>query len=353
MRVLQVATDTDRRGAQVFAAELAAILMERGFDVRTVALAPGFGRSALPFEVLGRRRLGPATLRSLRSAIRSSDVVVGFGSTTLPACAVASAFTGVPFVYRSIGDLRYWAPTPAKRLRVSRSLARAAAVVALWPGAADTLVGEFGVDAARVHVIPRGVDPASFTTIEHEERPALRRRLGLPQHAPIAAVVGSLAPEKAVPDAIRVAEAIPVLHLAIAGTGPLEPELRREAEVRAPGRVHFLGDLADPRPVYGAADLLLLASLSEGVPGVVIEAGMCGRPAAATDVGGTASVIEDGVTGRLAPPADPAKLTSAVEAVLREARHLGGAARDSYVARFSLPRIGDQWADLLRSTIAT
>ncbi len=59
--ILQVVTDTDRRGAQVFATDLHAAFERAGRNVRTVALAPG-ATGGLDIPVLGTRRMGLATL---------------------------------------------------------------------------------------------------------------------------------------------------------------------------------------------------------------------------------------------------------------------------------------------------
>lgn len=274
-------------------------------------------------------------------------MVIGFGSTTLPACAVSAIGTRVPFVYRSIGDLTYWANTPAKRFRVRKLLHRTEHVVALWPAAAATITNDFGVASDRVSVIPRGVDPSHFRLIDENERGDLRRQLGLPINSPVACLVGSLSHEKAVDIAIAAASQIEDLHLVIAGSGPHEPEIRAQAERLMPGRTTLLGRVADTRPVYGASDLLLLSSWSEGVPGVVIEAGLSGRPAVATDVGGSSSVIDQGRTGQLVPPGDVDAIASALARTLRHADEMGLAARHACEQRFALQTTARQWTELL------
>ena len=349
MRVLQVTTDRDRRGAQVFAAEMSPLLGDESWSVHTAALALGDGDDGLPFEVLGRRRLGIGTLMMLRRRIRSADVVIGYGSSTLPACGIASQGTSVPFIYRSIGDLRYWADSHAKRLRVRAMLSRAAIVVALWPQAAETICSDFGVSHERIRVIPRGVDPEHFEPVGDAERRKHRAAWGLPEKAPVAAIVGSLSSEKAIDVALSAASRIEGLYLLVAGDGPQRGRLEQFARTTLPDRVVFLGRVTDTRPVYAASDLLVLPSLSEGVPGVVLEAGMCGRPAVATDVGGTGSIIIDGVTGRLVAPGDVEAFAKAIEAVLPQARDLGLAARASYQDRFGLARVAQQWTQVLTS----
>jgi hypothetical protein len=102
--VLQVITSTARRGAEVFAVELAATLRARGRAIETVALTAGPTGDALDVPVLGERSLGVSTLRALRRRMASSSVVISCGSRTLPACVLAGTGTGTGFVYRSIGD---------------------------------------------------------------------------------------------------------------------------------------------------------------------------------------------------------------------------------------------------------
>src|SRR4051794_10190147 len=131
--ILQVVTDTDRRGAQVFAEDLHAALVRRGHGVTTVALAPGVV-GGLDLEALGPRRRSVQTLRELRCAARRHEAVLAHGSTTLPMCALALVGTSVPFAYRQISDSLFWAPDRLRRLRVRIGLARAARVVALWTG---------------------------------------------------------------------------------------------------------------------------------------------------------------------------------------------------------------------------
>lgn len=347
MRILQATTDTDRRGAQIFAHELAPFLGDNDWRVRTVALAPGGNGPQLPFDILGSHRLAPSTLWHLRRALSGADAVIGYGSTTLPACALTILGTGVPFVYRSIGDLTYWADSRAKRFRVGTFLHRTRHVVALWPAAATAISDNFGIPGHRVSVIPRGADPVHFRATGDVAREGFRRSLGLPLTSPVACLVGSLTQEKALDVAVTAASRIDGLHLVVAGNGPLYSEIRAMADRLMPQRTTFLGRVRDTRPVYGASDLLLLTSWSEGVPGVVIEAGLSGRPAVATDVGGTSSVIEDGHTGKLVPAGDVEAVSSALTSTLREADEMGRAARKAYEWRFALKTVGRQWTEVL------
>lgn len=348
--VLHLVTDPRRRGAQNLARDLHGELTARGGESRIAALRPHPDAPADdPLPVLGAGRYHPATLRALRSAAARADVVVAHGSSTLPACAAALLGSRTPFVYVSIGDPRHWTADRARRLRVGLFLRRAAAVAALTDDARELLLERFRLRPERVHTIPNGRAADRYRPAAGPaEQLAARRALGLPEEVPLAAAVGALAPEKRLDLAVEAVTRTPGTHLAVAGEGPLRTALEEHAAALAPGRVHFLGGLPDPAPLYRAADAALLSSDSEGLPGVLIEAALAGLPSAATDVGWVREVVLDGVTGALAPPGDAQALADGLAKVLGADRAtLGAAARRHALAHFDLAVVADAWQRLL------
>jgi glycosyltransferase involved in cell wall biosynthesis len=346
-RVLQVITDTDRRGAQVFATDLGAALGD-DLAVRTVALAPG-REGGLDVEVLGASRLAPSTLRALRSAAGAADVVVAHGSSTLFACAAALLGSGRPFVYRQISDPVFWTPTASRRLRVRVALRRARHVVALWSGSAAVLRERFGVPDDRITVVPNGVPtrPAG----SDDTRAAARARLDLPSDRPTVAYVGALVPEKGVADVVRAVARVPA-YLLVAGTGPERASLEALARDCAPERVTFLGAVDDPALVYEAADVVVLARRGgDSMPAVLIEAGLTGVACVATPIDAIPEVIVDGETGVLVAPGDVDALADALRDLLADPdrrRALGAAARARCETCFTIPVVAQQWAAVLR-----
>ncbi len=345
MVTLQVLTDDDRRGAQVFGVDLGRELVRRGRVVRTVALAAG-RTGGLDVPLLGRAPLAPTTLRALRREIRAADVVVAHGSTTLPACAAAGAATGVPIVYRNIGDPLYWGDNLARRLRLQLYYRGVAWVVALWAGSARVLAERFGVQSRRLTVIPNGVPADRFPVIDTTGRRDARRALGLPNGTPTVAYLGALTAEKNVDSAVRAVGGLEGAHLVIAGDGPQRAALQALADRVLPGRAHYLG-AGDPSRALAAADAVVLPSLSEGMPAALIEAGLSGLPAVATAVGGVAEVVIDGKTGRLVPPRDADALRTALADVLPRAQELGTAARAHCLQRFELGVVAQEWDRVL------
>lgn len=82
---------------------------------------------------------------------------------------------------------------------------------------------------------------------------------------------------------------------------------------------HFRGTFHDDlslRVVYSAADVFVAPSRQDNLPNTVVEAGACGLPTAAFDIGGMSDIVADGVTGRLAPPFDTAALASGIHRLL-------------------------------------
>ncbi|HEX6236621.1 MAG TPA: glycosyltransferase family 4 protein [Acidimicrobiales bacterium] len=345
--VLHVVTSTQRRGAETFALDLAQALACRGLTSRVVALAPVRAGATHDLPVMGNNAFAPATLRALRREARGADVVVAHGSRTLPACAAALAGARQPVAYRSIGDPAAWAGRGLRRVRTGVLLRRMAAVAVLWPGAGGSVRELHHVAAERIHVIPNGVPAERCPVPDIGDRRAARRRLGLPPGTAVVAVIGALAPEKRVEDAIAAVGALDGPHLLVVGEGRERRRLEQRATAQAPGRVHFSGSLPGSREALAAADVVVMPSRTEGMPGVLIEAGLSGIAAVATDVGGVSEIVRDGETGLLVTPGDVSGLTGALRVALAERARLGDAARRHCLATFEIGAVADRWLALL------
>jgi glycosyltransferase involved in cell wall biosynthesis len=355
MRVLQVISDRERRGAQVFAVGLAEVLRARGHDVSCVALVTGARPALEGVAVLGSSPRGPATLRALRRRMQDADITVSNASTTLAACALASLGARAPFVYRQIGDPRVWSASWPRRARVAAYLRRAAAVVALGPDARRALQRHLFVPAERVTEIPNAVQAADFPLAGDGDRHAARDALGLPDDdgVPVVAYVGALVEEKRVATAVR-AVAGTGARLLVAGVGPEETSLRAEAG-RCGLDARFVGQLPEVRWAYAAADVVVLPSRTESMPAALIEAGLCGRPVVATAVGDVPFVVERDVTGLLVPPGDEGALGAALGELLADPSRraaMGAAARERCVRLFDLDAVAPAWEAVLTRAAA-
>ena len=165
------------------------------------------------------------------------------------------------------------------------------------------------------------------------------------------AVLGALADEKQLDLALRAVAPIPEAVVLVAGDGPNRAAIETLAHALLPGRVRFLGTVADVRPILHAADAIVVTSRTEGLPGALIEAGLCGVPAVAVDVGGVGEIVIDGRTGRLLPTPDVEAITQAIVDVLARRAELGAEARIVCEQRFDTASTLDRWEHLL-TTIA-
>jgi len=101
-----------------------------------------------------------------------------------------------------------------------------------------------------------------------------------------------------------------------------------------------------------AADVLLLASRTEGMPAAILEAGASGVPVAAYAIAGVPEIVEDGVTGLLAAPGDVDRLRRRVVELLEDGglrAELGSAAREQLASRFTIDAIARSYLKAYRA----
>jgi glycosyltransferase involved in cell wall biosynthesis len=102
--------------------------------------------------------------------------------------------------------------------------------------------------------------------------------------------------------------------------------------------VELLGEVSDVRSVYRRADMLILASVTEALPNVVLEAMACALPCLVTDVGDCAATVAD--TGWVVPPGDADALAEQLFKIVSSDRAQvaakGNLARERAVQFYSL-----------------
>ncbi len=264
--------------------------------------------------------------------------MIAYGSSTLPACAIALRLTGCPFVYRSISDPGRWIRNDLHRRITGAQVRRAVRVVALWPAAAESLQRLYRLADDRTVVIPNARHAGALPTAGRRGAASSPRSPRRFPDRPIVAFVGSLTAEKRVDLAIDAVGRTDGHVLVIAGDGPERALAERRAAALGPGRVVLLGDVSDVLPVLHAADAVLITSDIEGMPGTAIEAAMCGVPVVATDVGALSSMPGVHVT-----ESDEQSLAAALQSVALRS----SAERETQTAAYDWKHVGDLWAALI------
>lgn len=327
-------------------------LGQRGFRL-TLATSARWPRPASSGEGLRLLRLSrrPVALRRalLRRAASRFDLLY-FPWNGAAVAHLELLRDGPPAVISCRGSQIQVAPHDPERRALRQGLpesfARAAAVHCV--SAAILREAErYGLDPAKAVVIRPAVDPDEFS-------PATRAG---EEDGPLRLItVGSLHWRKGLEYLLvalrRALDAGVRARLEIVGDGPERDRLLFT--------IHDLGlqqqvQLAGATPPEGvrdrlqAADLFILASLSEGISNAALEAMACGLPVVVTDVGGMREAVTHGTEGLLIPARDP----EAISAALRELaerpglrRRMGEAGRERVRAEFALADQLDRFAAL-------
>jgi glycosyltransferase involved in cell wall biosynthesis len=289
----------------------------------------------------------PRLALRLRSALArlAPAAVVAHGGDPMKYVVPAVIGTGCPLAYCVIGTYA-GPPTPLHLWSWRRIMARADLVAAVGDEVLDECTWRFGVAAHRAVVIPNGRDPSQFH----------------PRSAPADAAaatlifVGAMTPQKQ-PD--RFVEVVGRLRAEgrsframLVGDGPLAGPL---AGVAAAHGVELLGSRSDVPELLRRSDVLVFTSrpTGEGMPGVLIEAGLSGLPAVSTPVPGAASVLTDGRTGVIVDDSVGA-ISQAVGQLLDDPVRraaMGAAARSRCESEFTLDLMAERWRGALQSMV--
>ncbi len=130
------------------------------------------------------------------------------------------------------------------------------------------------------------------------------------------AFIGRLIPLKRVEDLIAAFSMVEnqSVTLRIIGDGPLRPSLEKLAEeMGVCDRVRFLGFRKDALDLLAESSILVLPSVTEGMPRTVLEAMAMGKPVIGSKIPGLQPLIEDGKTGMLVPVKSPREIAERID----------------------------------------
>lgn len=320
------------------------------------AVAAAFGASPGAAMRAWRHTSGPG--RALGSGFRQAvalarearrigaDIIhAHFAARACEDAMLAAWLSGVPFTFTAHGYDVHREPPADYAVRGEA----AEAVVTVSEDNARVLRDRHGVPAAKIRVIPLGVDTVRF------------RPEGEPEPGLLASVI-RLHPDKGPDVLLDAAEELlsrdVEFRLEILGDGEMREALRRRLKGPLAERVRLAG-WADERAVIdllGRCSIFVLPSRAESLGVALMEAMACGRPVVATDVGGVPEVLGGDPCGVLVPPENPRALADAIASLLEDRerrRSLAEAGRRRVVQEFrlerSVARLEELWRDLTRS----
>ncbi|MET7668604.1 glycosyltransferase [Micromonospora luteifusca] len=290
-------------------------------------------------------------LRSLRP-----DVVVSHLSLTSGVVLLAARAGGVPVRIARLsseGDGRSETRRRRAQRTVLRQLLSLAATDVLGVTAASTDFARGGSDDQRYRVLPNGV---AINRIDGWDRQSARRRWGLPLDVPVFGYLGRAAPEKNRPFLIDVHRAAcvsqPKTRLLVAGPGGTADITAAHPNVAGDARVVLAGEVEEIASVLAASDVLLLPSIREGLPGVVLEALAAGVPVVTTDL---PTLVE---VGTLVEGVVPASLAAgaaswaaiALRQAAMDADQRAALSRSLRSSHFTVEHVTQEWRRLWQRT---
>ena len=234
---------------------------------------------------------------------------------------------------------------------VNRTYPGADAVVAVSHHAAAELVTHIGVDQRQVTTI---YNPVVDDTLRRGAAQPLQHSWFADGAPPVVLAAGRLTEQKDFATLIRAFARVRAqrpLRLVILGEGRLRPDLLAlAAELGVQDDTELPGFVANPYQYMARAALLVLSSLYEGLPGVLIQAMACGCPVVSTDCpGGSKEILADGTYGPLVAVGDVQAMAGAIAAELDHPT-----AKDMLLRRaedFSVASAVDNYLNLLDSVV--
>jgi glycosyltransferase involved in cell wall biosynthesis len=365
IKILYVITKGNWGGAQRYVHDLATHLPATHYEVKVTygsgtelaAKLHQAGLATVAIPALGRDINLGADWRvfwSLRQLFKQEKpAVVHLNSAKIGGLgALAARLTGVPKIIFTAHGWAFHEPRPWWQRKliswlswltiilchevivISRSEYDA---VALWPGVKKKITQIYnGVEETKI--LPR---------TEAREQLAAKLKINLSADTILLGTIAELHPNKGLGYAVAAMEQLrlpqPQAKLIIIGGGEDKAKLERDLLTRGLSQQILLtGPLVNAAQYLAAFDVFCLPSLKEGLPYVLLEAGLAGLPVVATKVGGVPEIIIDQHTGLVVPPGNSAALAQALNEVLTNSakrQNLGTALKQQVEQHFSLPRM--------------
>ena len=364
MKIVQIITRRELRGAEVVAADLCRSLTQRGHAVSLIGLfdppnhteADALSRDLpLAIDLGGPKRRGFRwdIYSKLRHRLKTlnPDIVQAnaFNALKFTALSRITSRAAWPLVYRNVGVASQWVTRPGQKLWGRQLLKQVAKVISVSAASRRDFSSTYQMPDTEITVLNQGVViPQAFPKTAWRKR--LIELIDRPNASFLLVHVGNFSPEKNHLGLLQAFGVVLARHpgaqLVLLGDGPLRQQVSDEASrLGSATNVHLPGAQAGAADLAGGADAMLISSHVEGIPGVLLEASARRVPVISTDVGGIHEVIQNNHNGILVPPGDMLTLGRETAALLDDyaRRHrLGEAARRQVVDTHDMEDSVDQ-----------
>ena len=321
MKILQLIQKPQNRGAETFSCQLSQHLLHMGHQVKILAVYKG--EVILDWEEdiehlggsMSNRFVDYRAWKTLAKYIEEfqPDIVQANAGDTLKYAVFSKKIFGwkSPLIFRNASEVGRYLKTGFQKRLNSYFYKNVSGVASVSKASEKDIISHFPFLKGKIKVITVGLEekiPNDLFLKPKEKKHIIH--------------VGGFSFEKNHKELISIFKKIlkvkPETYLHLIGAGKLKPEIedlvRNE---RINNKVFFYGFVNNPLDYIYSGDILVLPSIIEGLPGVVLEAMYCKTPVVAYDVGGISEIVQEH-TGFLVNKNDKETFAEAVIKILQD-----------------------------------
>ncbi len=198
----------------------------------------------------------------------------------------------------------------------------------------------------KAHLVHNGISKQNFQT-QGDARKFIAQIHNISEkvfeNKTVIGTIGELTKNKGLKYAIEAVENIPDIIYFIIGDGEEEKHLKELSGMNGgDGKIFFTGFVQNASQYLKAFDIFVLPSIKEGLPFVLLEAGLAELPVVASAIGGIPEIIENGVSGILVEAGNVAKIAESLKNLALEPQkraELGDALKEKIEREFSLEKM--------------
>lgn len=363
MKILHLLQRPQLRGAEVFASQLAAHTINQGHEAILVFVYGGdmekFPFSGTKYTLNGkgglRRFADIAAWKKLQTIIREEqpDIIQANAGDTLKYAVLSKKICGwkQPIVFRNASTLSLYIKSKSAHLLNGFFFKHASKIISVSNTSAEDFARLYPEYKNMIETIPIGIEDS----VNMKPAIAASEKTG-----PLLVHVGGFTFEKNHRGVIEIFEKFlekhPTANLHLVGDGPLKKEIEQFVAAKNLTRsIVFHGFKKNPLDYIISADLLLLPSIIEGLPGVILEAFYCKIPVVAYDTGGIKEIVINQKTGRLIPKGQIAEFATAIEESLLHSPANDQMIQNAYdltLRKYSNSNITKEFIHLYQSVVA-
>lgn len=322
MKIIQLIQKPQRRGAEIFAAQLSQQLSELDHEVLLVSIFKG--KADLPFSgtkielnrPLSNRLFDLKGWKFLAKTIKEfkPDIIQANAADTLKFSVFSKLVFGwrTPIIYRNANQMGDFIKGRIHRKFNQFLINQILGVISVSEASQKDFHQNFKFPEAKSIRIPIGIDSK-----EIDEKLKEKPTQTLPKSFLIQ--IGGWVPEKDPLGMLDIFSRLsnPDINLILLGSGPLENSLRDKiGQLELKNRVKLIPSHPNIFPLLRKASALAMPSHIEGLPAVILEAMNLKIPVTAYGVGGIPEVLKNGESGWCVPPNDQNGFLAALEEVL-------------------------------------